>query len=122
MTPEQIEASRTKARHYAELMGVEYVDPHPDAAPLVDNQQQQQQQQQNPELELSEDKLLEMLSKKGIKVNSLQDLLPQQTEEEIQAAKDKRKNDMLLMPLQLSFKLYPLIQFLGLAFLWVVLN
>lgn len=95
MTPEQIEASRNKARHYAELMGVEYVDPHPDAAPLVDNQQQQQQQQQNPELELSEDKLLEMLSKKGIKVNSLQDLLPKQTEEEIQAAKDKRKNDML---------------------------
>ena len=101
MNAEQILDARKNAQVYADLQGKEYVDPHPDfdeagikiqAAPPANNS--------NTVIpivdeELSTDKLLEMLAKKGIKVNSLEDLQPKQTPEEIEAAEQKRKSDML---------------------------
>lgn len=101
MNVDQILDARKNAQVYADLQGKEYVDPHPDfdeagikiqatppannsniVIPAVDE-------------ELSADKLIEMLAKKGIKVNSLEDLQPKQTPEEIEAAEQKRKSDML---------------------------
>lgn len=97
MTEQEKQAARDKAKVYAELQGIEFVDPYPDAAanttppagagyvvPPV-----------TPIEDLSNEQLLEMLSKKGIKVSSLDDLLPRKTEEELKADADKRKNDML---------------------------
>ncbi len=98
MTPDQIEAARNKARVYAELQGIEYVDPFPDAD--GGNTEEKPDGDKPPVViasnsDLTDEQLLEMLTKKGINVSSLEDLRPKLTEEEIQAAKDKRKNDML---------------------------
>lgn len=114
MNPEQIQDARKTAQAYADLKGEAYVDPHPDfdehgvkiaqqppaagGAPDANNS--------NAPIvaddELPTEKLLAMLAKKGINVNSLEDLRPKQTPEEIEAAEQKRKSDMLAYGLSIG--------------------
>ncbi len=106
MTTEQKQAERIKAQQYAELMGEAYVDPYPDA--VDDNTQNDPNKNKplenqpivTPTGEMTEEQLLAELKRRNITVNSLNDLLPKQTEEEQQAAIAKRKSDMLAFGLQ----------------------
>jgi len=89
-TEQEIKDARIKAQQYAELSGEPYVEPFPDAiveeiAPVIDEKK-----------ELSNEELVKMLNERaGIQLNSLEDLKPQPTEDEIRAAKEKREADKL---------------------------
>lgn len=113
MNPTQIQDARKMAQAYADLKGEAYVDPHPD----FDEHGVKIAQQQPPAAggtppannsntpiieddDLPTEALLKMLAKKGINVNSLEDLRPKQTPEEIAALEQKRKSDMLAYGLQ----------------------
>jgi len=87
MTEQEKQQARDNAKTYAELQGVEYVDPFPETAP---------EHKPDEEEELSNDKLLELLNKRaGITLSSIDDLKPKPTEEELEAIKQKRQNDMM---------------------------
>jgi len=90
LTEQQKESEREKARQYAELMGIEYVDPYPAAAPAA------------PVTEpvdfstVSDDVLLELINKRtGTVLSNLNDLKPKPTPEEIQAQQKEREDKML---------------------------
>lgn len=114
MTPEQIQDARKMAEDYAKLKGEAYVDPHPDFdenGVKISQQQSASNSGAAPannsnsneptiDEELPTEKLLALLAKKGINVNSLEDLKPKQTPEEIAALEQKRKSDMLAYGLQ----------------------
>jgi len=86
------EEARVKARQYAEMMNVEYVDPYPPAAPADETQP-------TPQPEMSAEDLLKEINKRtGANLTSLDALeafKPQPTAEELRIEAEKRNTEML---------------------------
>lgn len=82
--------ARVLAQQYAELQGTEYVDPYPET-PADELDEPKPDEIKEP----SNEEILVLLNKRGIAVSSLDDLKPQPTEAEIQAAKENRESEML---------------------------
>lgn len=89
-----------KRKKYAELKGEAFEEAYPETeTPIVEKKDDDLP----PEVvipELTDDKLIEALNKRGIKTSSLTDLMPQASAEEIAQQKEKRKSDMLAFGLQ----------------------
>jgi len=90
LTEVQKQEERVKAKQYAELMKIDYVDPYPEQAPDPNKPDPIQQP-----TELSNEQLLELLNKRtGATISSLEDLKPKPTADELAQAEAKRKTDM----------------------------
>lgn len=80
--------ARVLAQQYAELQGTEYVDPYPET-PAPETPETPKED------EVSDEQLLALLKKRNISVSSLDELIPQPTEEELATAAAKRESEML---------------------------
>ena len=89
MTDLEKQQARDRAKQYAELQEIAYVDPFPEEAGSGEGNQPPAAPQ------LSNDDLMNALKERGILIANLDDLKPKPTEEELEAAKQKRQNDMI---------------------------
>lgn len=99
LTIDQKQEERVKAKQYAEMMQIEYVDPYPelDAPPA---------EEETPKPELSNEDLLKLVSERtGVAISSLDELnrlKPQPTEADIAAEAERRNTEMLAFGLAQS--------------------
>lgn len=101
-----------KEQFAKDILGDDYKSPEEPKPPVIEPVSTQQQQQQNTILEpappnedadISDDKLLAFLNKRGISVSSFEELKkpePAKTEEERQAEQRKRKENALVWGIQ----------------------
>lgn len=95
LSQEQKEQERVKAKQYAEMMNIAYVDPFPESNGTDDNNNSGGGTNDG---ELSTDQLIEQLKKKTgvpLSIELLNSLKPQPTEEDLAAEAEKRNSAIL---------------------------